>query len=122
MQSFFAKTFGGLDASYYGRHFVFGVLISAFMLWTVSKRPLGLYEYPGDIALVVVNTLLYPYARFVYESVVEFIMGRNVFFMNAFLMLGIKVMTMTMCWVTSIIIAPIGLAYLYWHHSRSTAR
>ena len=45
-------------------------------------------------------------------------MGRNMFFVNALLMLFIKVMTMFICWFLAIFIAPLGLLYLYWHHSR----
>jgi hypothetical protein len=70
------------------------------------------------LLMLVVNTLLYPYSRFVYESIMNFIMGQNVFFVNALLMLGVKLMTMLLCWAFAIFVAPIGLAYLYYHHSR----
>jgi hypothetical protein len=49
------------------------------------------------LLMMVVNTLLYPYSRFVYESVMGFIMGQNVFFVNAVLMLAVKVVTMVIC-------------------------
>jgi len=49
----------------------------------------------------------------------SFIMGRNVFFVNAILMLFVKLMTMLLCWALAIFIAPVGLAYLYYHHSKA---
>lgn len=73
------------------------------------------------IVIVAVNTLLYPYSRFVYESIVDFILGRNVFFVNATMMLIVKWMTMTFCWGFAIFVAPIGLAYLYFARGRSRA-
>ncbi|WP_259468424.1 hypothetical protein [Salmonella enterica] len=42
----------------------------------------------------------------------------NVFFINAIVMLMAKVITMCLCWIFSIFIAPVGLAYLYYYHSR----
>lgn len=47
----------------------------------------------GLLIMLAINTLLYPYARFVYENVVDFITGNNVFFVNAVLMMSIKLMT-----------------------------
>lgn len=70
----------------------------------------------------IINTLLYPYSRFVYESIVNFIMGDNIFFFQGKLFLiywFIKIWIMLLCWVCSIIIAPIGLIYLYFYHSRN---
>jgi len=69
--------------------------------------------------LLAVNSLLYPYARFVYEGIVGFIMGDNVFVVNAFLMLFTKLITMSICWCMAIFIAPIGLLYLFIRHSRA---
>ena len=44
------------------------------------------------VALVfVANALIYPYSRFVYESIVDFIFGNNVFFVNALFLLATKI-------------------------------
>lgn len=112
-----AKTFGGLSAQYYIRHFVFGLAFPAFIYFMTKQgaHPIQI----GMIALLVVNTLLYPYSRFVYESVVEYIVGENMFIVNAVAMLFVKSLTMLLCWVFAIFIAPIGLAYLYFHHSKA---
>ncbi len=70
------------------------------------------------IIFFVINTLLYPYSRFVYETIVGFFMGDNVFFGSAFIMMGVKLITMLLCWVFAIFIAPVGLLYLYFHHTK----
>jgi len=112
-----AKTFGGLTPQYYFRQFVFGLAFPVMIYFITSKgaHPIQI----GMIFFTVVSTFLYPYSRFVYESVMDFIMGENVFFVNAVLMLFVKLMTMMLCWFFAIFVAPIGLAYLYYHHSKA---
>ncbi len=111
------KTLGGLSPQYYFRQLFFGLVVAAFVFFmsTQDGRSMPL----GTVFFIVASTLLYPYARFVYESIVGFIMGENVFFVNAILMLITKFMTMAICWVLALFIAPIGLAYLYYHHSKT---
>jgi hypothetical protein len=117
MHSVFAKTFGGLSPQYYVRHFLFGLEFPAFLYFMTTRSP---HPMPiGMILLLVVNTLLYPYARFVYEGVMSFIMGGNVFFVNAALMILVKLFTMLLCWIFALFIAPVGLAYLYYRHSKA---
>lgn len=45
-------------------------------------------------------------------------MGRHVFYVNAMLMLFVKIMSMAICWLLAVFIAPIGLLYFYIHHSK----
>lgn len=119
MHPVIAKTFGGLTTRYYIRQFLFGFAVTAFVTFMSFKSP-----HPaqfGVVALIVVNTFLYPYSRFAYESVVGFIMGSNLFFLNAFVMLFVKGLTILLCWVFAVFIAPIGLLYLYVHHSRASS-
>lgn len=117
MHPVIAKTFGGLSAAYYFRQFIFGLLFPVFIYMVTSAEK---HALPLPMLLMfVANTLLYPYSRFVYESVMNFIIGQNIFFVNAILMLGFKVMTMAICWVFAIFIAPLGLGYLYFYHSKA---
>lgn len=110
------KTFGGLSTQYYWRQFFFGAFLGVFPILLPylggHSAPIGVYFF------TIISTLLYPYSRFVYESIISFIMGETVFFVNVRLMLFSKISTMIACWLFAIFIAPIGLAYLYFHHSR----
>lgn len=114
------KTFGGLSATYYIRQFLFGLIIPA-MLWFIgyvggsNSNNVFFSKYWLYISIC---QLLYPYSRFVYESIVEYIVGKNVFFVNALLMLLVKLVTMLLCWTLAVFIAPVGLIYLYFYHSR----
>ena len=119
--SFLSKTLGGLSKAYYTRQFLFGLI---FFILIVAISYNG-YNYTGNTSILVKNVilgliclLLYPYSRFVYESIIEYILGDNLFFVNAPLMLVTKLITMAICFVFSIFIAPIGLIYLYFYHSK----
>lgn len=111
------KTLGGLSAQYYFRQFFFGLVMTALGIYFLSQDRLHSMSI-AMLLLVVINMVLYPYSRFVYESVVGFIMGENIFLVNAVFMLVTKFFTMAMCWVFAIFVAPLGLAYLYFHHSK----
>ncbi|MDP1573117.1 MAG: hypothetical protein Q8M09_12245 [Pseudomonadota bacterium] len=111
------KTLGGLSPQYYFRQLFFGLVLAALILFMSTQ---GGRSMPISMMLfVVVSTLLYPYSRFVYESIIGFVMGGNVFFVNAIFMLFTKFVTMAMCWGLAIFVAPVGLAYLYYHHSKA---
>ncbi|ODC03616.1 hypothetical protein BFW38_08730 [Terasakiispira papahanaumokuakeensis] len=117
MQNMIKKTFGGLSTQYYLRHLFFGAILSGLVIMMTLNGQSTLTL--GTISLLLINTLLYPYARFVYESIIHFIMGDNIFFINALVMLIVKFITMVLCWSFAIFIAPIGLAYLYYHHTKA---
>lgn len=119
MKELCAKIFGGLNSAYYFRHLVFGIILGAVFIGGKMSSTTGLGF--GELLMMVISTLLYPYSRFVYESIVSFIMGGNVFFVNGLLMMFVKVMTMCVCWFMAIFIAPLGLAYLYWRNTRQPA-
>lgn len=116
MKDFFKQTFGGLSTAYLVRQFFFGVLIFAFHLFILTQGESG--HKVSSIIFFTINTLLYPYSRFVYERVIGFVMGENIFFVNALLMLITKIITMIMCWILATLIAPIGLLYIYFYHKK----
>lgn len=89
MNSFLRKTFGGLSISYYLRQLFFGGLITALFFW-LQMRPAGHIGVAMSIFLVL-NAFVYPYARFVYESIVGFILGDNVFFCKCYIVDGRKI-------------------------------
>jgi hypothetical protein len=118
MNSVLAKTFGGLSGAYYFRQLMFCAIFPAFFVFLAisSGGPmpfvLGLF--------LAVSTLLYPYSRFVYDSIVDFVIGDNVFVVSLNpVVLFLKCCTMALCWCFAIFVAPIGLAYLFFHHTRA---
>jgi len=120
MHPVLAKTLGGLSSAYYFRQFVFGMVLFALMLALGSKfgEDWGAIP-PSTLTFFVVCTVLYPYARFVYDSVVDFVMGNNIIIMPLPVMLMGKLFGILLCFMFALFIAPVGLAWLYWHHSRA---
>lgn len=116
MNKIIQKTFGGLSISYYLRHLFFGAIMAAFyiyMFYNLGRTSIMV------VLVFAINALIYPYSRFVYESIVDFIFGNNVFFVNALFLLATKIITMLICFSFAIFIAPIGLIYLYYYHSKN---
>ena len=111
MSQLFTRTFGGLTRQYLFRQYVFGCTLGVLALLIQSGSTAG--WSPGFTATILLSTLLYPYARFTYESVVGFIVGDNQFWGSAVFMLGLKLAMMLFCFMAAILIAPLGLAYLY---------
>lgn len=118
VNSILVKTFGGLSKRYYFRQLFFALLIAALSLWGRFQTAGMTLENMGFLTWIAGSTFLYPYSRFVYESVVNFIVGDNLFIVDAMLSFAAKIVTMAMCFFLAIFIAPIGLLYLYWHHSK----
>ena len=117
MHPLLIKTFGGLSKSYYFRQLFFGLLLFGFIMLMATGNTHGVSYFM--VLICVLNSLLYPYTRFVYENIVRFITGNNMFVVNVFFMIFTKLMTMIICWGGAIFIAPIGLAYLYYYHSKN---
>ncbi len=118
MPPILADTFGGLSRSYYFRQLMFGGGLSALLYFAMTQDPtdpMPLVTLP----ILAFNALLYPYSRFVYEMIIDFVMGNNVFYLPLIIMLPVKLFTMMMCWAWAILIAPFGLAHLYFYHRRA---
>lgn len=119
--SFFAKTFGGLSKSYYMRNIFFGLF---FLLLSILMGYL-IYIKSGSISGIltfsiygIICLLLYPYSRFIYESVIGYMLENNTFFVNNSVFIYTKLITMGICFFLSIAIPPIGLIYLYFYYSK----
>lgn len=122
MKELLSKTFGGLTPQYLFRQYVFGAAICALMVWAQmsSSRP----DESSRILIYgwfVLSTILYPYSRFVYEGIVDFVVGENEFWISGILLLGWKFAMMVACWGLAWVIAPFGLAYLYFSNRGNPA-
>ena len=109
------KTFGGLSLGYYFRNLVFGLILFALFVFLLSRG--GSLPF-GQTIFFGANALLYPYSRFVYESIFDFVMGNNVFYLPIAVVMFGKIMMMVVCFLFAIFIAPLGLIYLYFYHTK----
>ncbi len=112
IKSITSKSFGGLTKEYYFRNFLFGLAIFVLYFFTMKNKQISFY------AFFIPTLFLYPYSRFVYESVANFIVGENSFFVNMRFFFIMKLITVFLCFIFAIVIAPIGLLYLYFYHTK----
>lgn len=74
---------------------------------------IGILSY---IAGALFLLILYPFSRFAYESIVEFVMGNNVIISNALLFLTYKYISYAILLCFSFVIAPIGMIILFFYN------
>jgi hypothetical protein len=105
-----------LPTEYYLRQLFFSVLLSgsAYYIATFNEGPLN----TGLMIYICITTLIYPYSRYLYESVISFIMGNNSFYIDISDYLFYKLLTMCLCWSLAIFIAPISLLFLFLNQVR----
>lgn len=113
------KTFGGLSLQYYLRHFIFGLIFPLIFITAWINLSHTKEIQVSAVIAIMTSTILYPYARYVYEGIIGFIVGENIFIVNAYFAISMKFLTMFLCWLFSVFIAPVGLAYLYYYHSKA---
>lgn len=107
------RSFSGLPPRYCVRQFLFGLFFPGFLL-LASTHGKGLLALPVHLQVIIaLDTLLYPYSRFVYESVVGYIVGDNAFIVPVIIFGAAKLFTMLFCWAFTIFVAPIGLIWRY---------
>ncbi len=127
----FINIITGIDRGYYFRQLFFGSLLGGFLIfiiWNASHANNNvmsdkeIHKFIGTSIFIIINTLLYPYARLVYETIVDFILGNNIFFVDSLFMLLVKFFTMSMCWVFSIVLFPIGLLFIYFYQRKEAKK
>lgn len=120
MNSFLQKTFAGITRTFYWRQFLFGLLFYIPLMYQYLKLLKAEDTYTSVFMILILSTMqfLFPYARFVYHSITDFLLGGNVLIVNVFIMLIYKFIMRAICWAFSPILALFGLIYLYFYHSR----
>lgn len=93
MKTILAKTFGGLDKAYYFRQLFFGALLPAFVIFMTSQSPTAKPIPVSAMFYLGLNTLLYPYSKFVWDSVKDFLMGNTVITLALPLFFVVKLFT-----------------------------
>lgn len=108
LNSAWERTVGSLDRTYLVRGWLIGAVFSGFLLSAAGA-------YPFSVVLAVVNALLMPFSKFVWDSSKEFLLGDNAFFTWGVLMLIgliLKVIVNAVLWAFAVLIAPLGILFL----------
>ena len=132
MQPLVEKTFGGVTKKYYLTRLLVAAIFTLFAfgpLLSIAKR--------GNWLLTVlvlffccINTILFPYALFVFEGLgalfrdnsdnrTIIVISLEGFFIAKLFKLMFLTLVLSFSYFFAIAIAPLGLAYLYFHHTRA---
>ncbi len=115
--NFLRRIFGGVQPSYIVRSYLIGLIFFALIVGmalsaeTKNGTPIGL------IVFAVLNTLLFPFAKLIWDELRNLAFGNNVIFMNAIFLFMLKWFVNAMLWAFAIFVAPIGILYL-WFRTR----
>lgn len=99
-----------MSGGYYLRQLFFGLLIALALHGLSTRLPLfsPALGPTGWLLVSVVNTLLYPYARLLYEGLWAFILGDQVYYFGGLLLLIVLVFRLVMmlfCWAYALPLA-----------------
>lgn len=103
-----------MTTHYYMRQLMFACALFAFACTTQGKHLTS-----ATFAFLTASTLLYPFAKYLYDSMMGFLMGNNLFILPAVPHLIIKGMMVLLLWFGALLFAPFGIALV--NHQRLKA-
>ncbi|WP_138983494.1 hypothetical protein [Agrobacterium tumefaciens] len=118
--NFLRRIFGGVQPSYLIRSYLMGVVVFALMMSMLSVEA----QTGSPVALVIfslASTLLFPFAKLVWDELRNLALGNNILFMNAIVLFMLKLLVNLLLWACAIVIAPIGILYLWFRTRQPTA-
>lgn len=118
--SIMRNSFGGLTKEYYLRNIFIGSIFGIcawYLIDTLEKgssNPKGLSTIITIKILIVLNSVLYPYSKFMYDSIWGVVLGDRVYAysINPISIFFILIMRY-LCWAFAIVLAPLGLIIIY---------
>lgn len=110
---FVSRIFGAINPRFLARSYLLGAAIFALVTWLSLQADGDLGRALPAILLGVVSTLLFPFAKLVWNSARDFIMGDNLVVMNALVVFAAKFAVNLVLWMFAVLVAPIGVIYLW---------
>jgi len=74
---------------------------------------------PVIFVFLAISALLYPYSKFVYDSIMNFLLGGRAWAMPTIIYLPWAFFTRYFLWAGAFIVAPIGILFLYIYHTKN---
>ena len=105
------NAFRALDKTYLIKQYIISLLVCVFYVIIVNKYGQGVGLY--TLLTFTVNTLLYPYSRYLFESLVKVIFGNTHFDKRSAMLIILKLLSIVFCWSMALFVAPFGLLYIH---------
>ena len=110
MRKFPTTIYGTLSLSYLIKQYVFGGIMYALMLYANGASPI---HKTGVFIFLTLSLVLYPFAMFVYDSIVDTLIGNWIVPVPAVLLLIWLPIKIVLIFMFAVLIAPIVMLYLY---------
>lgn len=108
MKKFVSIVFGSLQPSYLIKQYIFCAIFYSIMLYAgIASTGIRM------MAFLTINLVAYPFAMFVYDSIIDVLLGDRVLISNIVLVVVWGIIKVMIIFAFSILIAPFGILYLY---------
>ncbi len=108
------RIFGGFNTQYLVRSYVLSFVFFGLMIYAVViNRPAASPVNWSGTTLLVISALLYPFSKLVYDELKAFLLGNNVFYLSAPIVIIAKLFINALLFAFAIFIAPLGVLYLH---------
>jgi len=107
MNLFLSRLFNGIDRQYLIKSYIISI-ICTFLLWQIQQgsHTTGLMIFCG------ISLILFPFATVVWDDFISLMTGGMVLILPLPIMLIWKIVKITILYMFTIIIAPIGIIYI----------
>lgn len=108
------RIFGSINTQYLVRAYVFSFALFGLMAYflVVSRSEATPVNWPV-MAIFFISALLFPFSKLVYDELKSFLLGNNVFYLNALVVLFAKLFINVFLFSFAIFVAPLGVLYLH---------
>lgn len=123
MKTFVRQIFGAVEPRYLTRAYLISLAFLIYAIWFfATQADLQPYQQGVMFAYAILSAILFPFAKLVWDEVKGMIMGNTVLFYGGWAMIVnfvFKVIVNCFLWFLAILIAPLGILYL-WLRSRDS--
>ena len=119
MTQFARRILKTLNLRWLIRAYIIGLVFFCFITWTQVRPAAPDPINSWMIGLAALNTLLFPFAKLVWEQVRDFVLGDTILIAGAISLFAAKIIINAILWTFAVLIAPIGFGlcciWLYRH-------
>lgn len=110
------RILNGVERTYLIRAWLIAACFFALMAVVAFQNKNGVQVAP--LIYFAICTLLFPFSKLVWDEIKALVMGQNIIFMNALILMLLKVFINALLWSFAPFIAVIGIGYI-WYRTKS---
>ena len=117
VKNVFLEIFSGIKIGYMVKTYIFGLLVLLiFLSTTTTDTTLLFYAY------CFLSFLLFPFATILWDDLMNVVMANNMIVMPIAVMMIWKLIKLILLFALTLLIAPIGMAYVFFANRRDDVR